>query len=59
MESHGVPGQIQIDLRTQQALDAHYQTEYRGQIKIKGKGTMPTWLLLARLDDDRSMAQAS
>lgn len=50
MESHGVPGQIQIDQRTQQALYARYQTEYRGRIHIKGKGTMPTWLLLARLD---------
>lgn len=48
MESHGLPGQIQINEAAQQALSDSYDVTFRGRIQIKGMGTLPTWLLLAR-----------
>jgi class 3 adenylate cyclase len=48
MESHGVPGAIQV---TQQARDRpcdRYDLEPREPIDVKGKGSMRTWLLLDR-----------
>src|SRR5690606_26844426 len=48
MESHGVPGQIQVTEETHQCLVDGYDLEPRGPIDIKGKGRMRTWFLVAR-----------
>ncbi|MEE3372737.1 MAG: adenylate/guanylate cyclase domain-containing protein [Planctomycetota bacterium] len=45
MESHGVPGAIHITGSTFDMLHGEYQATSRGEIQIKGKGTMPTWLI--------------
>ena len=48
MESHGVPGAIQVTERTYQQLRGRYELSRRGTIEVKGKGSMPTYLLLGR-----------
>jgi class 3 adenylate cyclase len=48
MESHGVPGCIQVTARTYQRLHDAYRFERRGPIAVKGKGEMVTWFLLGR-----------
>jgi class 3 adenylate cyclase len=46
MESHGVPGCIQVTARTYQRLRDGYRFERRGPIPVKGKGEMVTYFLL-------------
>ena len=46
MESHGVPGQVQVSESTFVKLRDRYRFEPRGVIDVKGKGPMPAWLLL-------------
>ncbi|PPT07680.1 Adenylate cyclase [Geitlerinema sp. FC II] len=48
MESHGVPDCIQVTETTYERLKDRYEFESRGAIDIKGKGTMTTYLLLAK-----------
>jgi adenylate cyclase len=48
MESHGLPGQIQVTPRTRQRLEDGYQFESRGPIEVKGKGEMRPYLLVGR-----------
>jgi class 3 adenylate cyclase len=48
MESHGVPGCIQVTPRTYQRLRGAYRFERRGPIDVKGKGEMVTWFLVGR-----------
>ncbi len=48
MESHGIPGRIQITDATQQHLSKPFMLEKRGAIDIKGKGEMNTWFLNSR-----------
>jgi adenylate cyclase len=50
MESHGVPGAIQVTSRVHNLLRDRYALEPRGRIEVKGKGPMSTWLLLSRLE---------
>lgn len=45
MESHGVPGEIQITTATRDLLGASFVGRPRGTIEVKGKGTLETWLL--------------
>jgi class 3 adenylate cyclase len=45
MESHGVPGAIQLTATARGLLDGKYRMTPRGTIDVKGKGTMETWLL--------------
>jgi class 3 adenylate cyclase len=52
MESHGVPGTIQVTERVVTALGGDYVFEPRGTVEIKGKGAMPTWFLRGRADVD-------
>jgi adenylate cyclase len=49
MESHGLPGAIQVTERTYTQLKDGYRFEDRGTIEIKGKGPMRTFLLLGRV----------
>ncbi|MEB3233635.1 MAG: adenylate/guanylate cyclase domain-containing protein, partial [Leptolyngbyaceae bacterium] len=48
MESSGIPGSIQITETTRQKLESKYKIAERGMIDVKGKGIMPTHLLLAK-----------
>ncbi len=45
MESHGVPGEIQVSAETHALLQGEFDFDARGPIDIKGKGPMRTWLL--------------
>ncbi|HBE18776.1 MAG TPA: diguanylate cyclase [Cyanobacteria bacterium UBA11149] len=45
MESHGLPGFIQVTQATYELLRDRYRFEQRGPIHIKGKGEMITYLL--------------
>jgi class 3 adenylate cyclase len=46
MESHGIPGYIQVTAATYEQLRDRYLFEARGPIEIKGKGAMTTYLLI-------------
>jgi len=48
MESTGLPNRVQVTERLQQALAAQFDLEPRGEIEVKGKGRLRTWLLLGR-----------
>jgi adenylate cyclase len=48
MESSGVAGQIQVSEATHRRVESAFILEARGAIDIKGKGLMPTWLLVGR-----------
>jgi len=48
MESHGIPGAIQVTERTYEHLRDRYELRRRGTIEVKGKGPMTTYLLLRR-----------
>ena len=48
MESHGIPGCIQVTESSYKHLQAQYQLEERGKIQVKGKGEMVTYLLTER-----------
>ena len=45
MESHGLPGRIQIDDQTRRLLGDDFQIADRGMIDVKGKGLVHTWFL--------------
>jgi len=45
MESHGIPGTIQLTAASCALLDGKYRVQRRGTIEVKGKGEMETWLL--------------
>ena len=46
MESHGVPGRVQVTERVARAAQHQFEFEARGQIDVKGKGAMRTYLLV-------------
>jgi adenylate cyclase len=54
MESHGVPGAIQVTERAYVQLRERYELRQRGTIDVKGKGPMTTYLLLRRRDESSS-----
>jgi guanylate cyclase len=45
MESHGLPGQIQVTDRVEAALGPGFAVRPRGISDLKGKGPMETFLL--------------
>ena len=45
MESHGVPGKIQIAQSTYELIKDEFDCTRRGVVQIKGKGPMQTWFL--------------
>jgi class 3 adenylate cyclase len=59
MESHGVPGAIQVSEATYEATKDQFEYEHRGVITVKGKGDMPTYLLLRRRDANESGERAA
>ncbi|HEX2155068.1 MAG TPA: adenylate/guanylate cyclase domain-containing protein [Acidimicrobiia bacterium] len=48
MESHGIPGEIQVSARAFERLKDGYGFQARGTVAVKGKGEIPTFLLLGR-----------
>ncbi|HNI60226.1 MAG TPA: adenylate/guanylate cyclase domain-containing protein, partial [Pseudomonadota bacterium] len=48
MESHGVVGRVQCSQQVVEALSDRYEFEPRGDITIRGKGTLPVWLLVGK-----------
>jgi class 3 adenylate cyclase len=46
MESHGVSGKVQITDATRERLADEFELEDRGEIEVKGKGTMRAWILV-------------
>ena len=48
MESHSLPGRIQVSAAIRAALGDRFNLEPRGVIEVKGKGMMETWFLDAR-----------
>lgn len=51
MESHGIPGRIQVNSSIYNILKYDYRFEDRGEIEIKGKGKLHTFTLLPDLDE--------
>ena len=51
MESHGVPGCIQVTGRTYRRLCDRYRFQRRGPIPVKGKGDIVTYLLVGRAEE--------
>ena len=49
MESHGVPGRIQITRATYELIQDDFMCEPRGTISVKGKGEMETWYLVGQM----------
>lgn len=47
MESHGVPGRIQVSPSTHRLLEGRFVMEPRGVVDIKGKGPTDTWFLVS------------
>lgn len=48
MESHGVPGTIQITKATRDLLNNHFELEYGGTKVVKGKGDTEVWYVTGR-----------
>ena len=48
MESHGLPGQVQVSEATHRRLSGRYAFEDRGEIDVKGKGRQRAYLLVGR-----------
>jgi class 3 adenylate cyclase len=59
MESHGLPGAIQLSEAAARLLDGKYRLRPRGLIEIKGKGAMETWLLEGQRDALGAAASAA
>jgi guanylate cyclase len=53
MESHGVPGEIQITRATYELVKDEFDCRPRGTISVKGKGEMETWYLEGPRSDAR------
>ena len=48
MESHGVAGRIQVGDQMKVLLEDRFDFELRGEIEVKGKGSMRVWFLNGR-----------
>jgi adenylate cyclase len=57
MESHGVPGKVQVTKATYELLKDDFDCISRGEVQIKGKGNMETWFV-AGLKDRPPQASA-
>jgi class 3 adenylate cyclase len=51
MESHALPGMIQVSERTRTKLADAFEFVARGPVDVKGKGAMTTFVLVGRRDD--------
>jgi adenylate cyclase len=51
MQSHGIPGQIQVSKFTYELIQEDFVCEPRGTISVKGKGDMEVWLVASAKKD--------
>jgi adenylate cyclase len=56
MESHGVPGEIQITRATWELIRDEFECQARGTVDVKGKGHVEAWHLTGRRELDRRPA---
>jgi adenylate cyclase len=56
LESHGLPGEVQVSEAVMEALGDSFMFEPRGPIEVKGVGRLKTWLL-KRGDDPGGTAE--
>jgi class 3 adenylate cyclase len=54
LESHGVPGRIQVSRSTYERLRDRFAFERRGEVELKGKGRVETWLVVGRSEREPS-----
>ena len=59
MESHGLPGAIQVTERARERLASRFELEDRGAIEVKGKGSVRTYLLVGEPSGVTVDAEAS
>jgi class 3 adenylate cyclase len=60
MESHALPGTIQVTERAYERLRHRYELQPRGMIEVKGKGSLPCYLLTgSRADPALPIAAAT
>jgi adenylate cyclase len=57
LESHGLPGEIQVSDAVRQALGDSFQFEPRGAVEVKGVGRIETWLLKRSDEGDASASR--
>jgi adenylate cyclase len=50
LESHGLPGEIQVSDAVRETLRDSFVFEPRGEIQVKGVGRVNTWLLKQESD---------
>lgn len=55
LESHGVPGRIQVGEAAHRLLCDRYVFEDRGEIELKGKGRRRAYLLVGRMPTPRAL----
>ncbi len=48
MESTGLPDRVQVTSQMRQAVVGSFNLEKRGEVEVKGKGRLRTWLLVGR-----------
>lgn len=58
MESQGEAGKVQITQATYEIIQADFVCEKRGNIDVKGRGSMPAWFLAGPRDAVRAPALA-
>jgi adenylate cyclase len=58
MESHGIPGTIQVTERAYHRLASSFEFEDRGTVEIKGKGRLRTYLLIGPRAEPESIRVA-
>jgi adenylate cyclase len=56
METHSVPGEIQITSATHELVKDEFECRPRGTIPVKGKGEMETWYLVGCRSERRPTA---
>ena len=59
MESHGVPGRIQVTRAVRECLAGQFVLEPRGVLEVKGAGAMDTWFLVGRVPAELVTPSAS
>jgi adenylate cyclase len=55
MESHGLPGEIQVTANVYERLRDRYAFRPRGGVSVKGKGELQTFLLVGPLSDSEGI----
>ena len=50
MDSTGLPGRIQVTEHSMQVLEPYYTFEKRGEVTVRGKGDMMTYLFVGKRD---------